>query len=163
VWLRTSTAYASAQNKPFDVFDVPNNQAEFAGIIQLAKEFADEESAMPEIAQGEQGPATKTMGGMSMLFNSANVVFRRVVKSWDDDLTKPTLRRHFDWNMQFNPDDSIKGDMQIDARGTSVLLVREIQSQNLMAMVSNFPNNQALAPYIKVAGASGEGLPDHDD
>jgi hypothetical protein len=150
IWLRSTTSYASPQNKPFDAFDIPNNQAELAGIIQLAKEFADEESAMPDIAQGEQGAASKTLGGMSMLFNSANVVFRRVVKSWDDDLTKPTLRRAYDWNMQFNPDDSIKGDMGVDARGTSVLLVREIQSQNLMAIVTNFPNNAPLAPYIKV-------------
>ena len=63
-----------------------------------------------------------------MLMNSANVVNRRVIKSWDDDLTKPTIPRVLDWNMQFNPDDNIKGDMQVDARGTSVLLVREIQS-----------------------------------
>lgn len=150
IWLRASTSYASPQNRPFDAFDVPNNQAELAGIIALAREFADEEASMPEIAQGEQGAASQTLGGMSILFNSANVVFRRVVKSWDDDLTKPTLRRAFDWNMQFNPDESIKGDMNVDARGTSVLLVREIQSQNLMAIVSSFPNNGPLAPYIKI-------------
>ncbi len=150
IWLRSSTSYMSPQNKPFDQFEVRNNQAELAGIIAIAKDFADQESSMPDLAQGEQGAASRTLGGMSILFNSANVVFRRVVKSWDDDLTKPTLRRAYDWNMQFSSDDSIKGDMQVDARGTSVLLVREIQSQNLMAIVTNWPNNPALAPYIKV-------------
>jgi hypothetical protein len=150
VWERAANAYATAQSKPFEVFDIPNNQQFYAGMIELAKAFADEESAMPDLAQGEQGASSQTLGGMSILFNSANVVFRRVVKSWDDDLTKPTLRRAYDWNMQFSKDDSIKGDMQVDARGTSVLLVREIQSQNLMAIISNFPANPALAPYIKV-------------
>jgi len=150
VWLRSSTSYASPTNRPFDQFEVTNNQKEMAGIIEIAKAFADEETSMPDIAQGEQGAATQTAGGMSMLFNSANVVFRRVIKSWDDDLTKPTIRRSYDWNMQFNRDPSIKGDMQVDARGTSVLLVREIQSQNLMAIITNWPSNAPLAPYLKV-------------
>lgn len=157
-WLRSTTAYSSPQNKPFEFFTVPSNQAEYAGIIQLAKGFADEESSMPDIAQGEQGAATQTLGGMSMLFNSANVVFRRVVKSWDDDLTKPTIRRAYDWNMQFNNDDSIKGDMQVDARGTSVLLVREIQSQNLMAVTERWSASPILGPYVKVRDAAAKTL-----
>jgi hypothetical protein len=104
IWLRTSTNLTTAQNKPFETFDIPCNQAQLTGIIETAKAFMDEEASMPTIAQGEQGAASQTMGGMSMLFNSANVVFRRVVKSWDDDVTTPTLRRFYDWNMQFNPD-----------------------------------------------------------
>lgn len=150
IWLNTSASYAVGQPKPFDVIDVPNNQQELAGIIALAKEFADLESSMPDIAQGELGATpSQTASGQAMLMNSANVVFRRVVKSWDDDLTKPTLRRAYDWNMQFNKDESVKGDMQVDARGTSVLLVREIQSQNLMAIATNWTVHPVFGAYFK--------------
>jgi hypothetical protein len=152
VWLRTTTTLAG-QNKPFETFDIPCNQSELAGIVQLAQEFMDQESSMPTIAEGEQGTSGQTLGGMSMLFNSANVVFRRVVKSWDDDITTPTIRRFYDWNMQFNSDQSIKGDMQVDARGTSVLLVREIQSQNLLQVVTNWSVHQVLGPWVKVRPA----------
>jgi hypothetical protein len=150
VWLLSSTAFMSPGSKPFDVFNITNNQQELAGIIELAKQFADAECSLPDLAQGEQGSSSQTLGGMSILFNSANVVFRQKIKNWDDDLTKPTIRRIYDWNMQFNPDDSIKGDMHVDARGTSVLLVREIQSQNLMAIMSNWPSHPVIAPWINV-------------
>jgi hypothetical protein len=158
-WLRSSTALTvGAANKPFETFDIPCNQAQLAGIIETAKEFMDEEASMPTIAEGEQGSASQTLGGMSMLFNSANVVFRRVVKSWDDEITTPTLRRFYDWNMQFNSDQSVKGDMQVDARGTSVLLVREIQSQNLLNVVTNWSVHQVLGGWIKVRPAMEKAL-----
>jgi hypothetical protein len=150
VWLRNSTALSNPNEKPFEVFNIPNNQAQLAGIIELGRSFVDEETSMPMIAQGEQGAASKTLGGMSMLFNSANVVFRRVVKSFDDELTKPTIRRAYDWNMQFNPDESVKGDMQVDARGSAVLLVREIQSQNLLNIMTNWTTHPVVGPWIKV-------------
>lgn len=148
VWLYSSTAGITPNAKPFEQFEITMNQQALAGIIELAKAFIDEETGMPTIAQGEQGASTQTLGGMSILFNSANVIFRRIVKAWDDDLTKPTLRRAYDWNMQFNPDNTIKGDMQVDARGTSVLLVREIQAQTLMNIMTNYTTHPVIGPWM---------------
>jgi hypothetical protein len=149
VWYKTTTAL-TPNNPPFECIDIPNNQQQLGGIITIAREFIDEETSMPTLAQGEQGAATQTLGGMSILFNSANVVFRRVVKSWDDDLTAPTIRRFYHWNMQFNPDNDIKGDMQVDARGTSVLLVREMQSQNLMNVLTNWTTHPVIGQFLRV-------------
>lgn len=148
VWLLSSTAGVTPNALPFQAFPIEINQQALGGIIELAKAFIDEETGMPTIAQGEQGAATQTLGGMSILFNSANVIFRRIVKAWDDDLTKPTIRRAYDWNMQFNPDKSVKGDMQVDARGSSVLLVREIQSQNLMNIATNWTTHPVNGPWF---------------
>ncbi len=153
VWL--SSEGWEKTNPPFQVFDVPNNQGELNTIIERAKEFADDETNMPVIAQGEQGPqVTQTMGGMSILMNSANVVFRRVVKNWDDDMTTPNIRRLYDWNMQFNPDDSVKGDYQVDARGSSVLLVKEIASQNLLAIAERWTTHPVLGAFVKALPAA---------
>lgn len=139
------------EQAPFATYNIPMNQAQLAGIIELALRFVDDVVSMPTIAQGEQGShVTQTSSGMSMLFNSANVVFRRVVKNWDDDLTTPSIRRGFDWNMQFNPKEEIKGDMQAVARGTSVLLVREVQSQQLMLIAQNWSTHPVMGPAIKV-------------
>lgn len=150
IWKAKGSDIARTQ-PPFAAFNIPINQAQLAGIIELAIRFVDEVVSMPVIAQGEQGAhVTQTAGGMSMLFNSANVVFRRVVKNWDDDITTPTLRRGFDWNMQFNPKEEIKGDMQVEARGTSVLLVREIQSQQLTAIATTWSTHPVIGPAIKV-------------
>jgi hypothetical protein len=105
--------------KAFWVFEVQSHQAEIAAIIDLAQKFADEETSLPQIAQGEQGTAPDTVGGMSILMNSANTVLRRIVKQYDDEVTRPHIRRYYDWNMQYNEDEEIKGDFEIDARGSS--------------------------------------------
>jgi hypothetical protein len=113
--------------------------------------FIDETTSLPLIAQGEQGAhITQTAGGMSMLMNSANVIFRNVVKNWDDDMTTPMIRRFYDWNMQFNPKEEIKGDMQVEARGTSALLVRELQSANLMMITERWSSHPVLSLALKV-------------
>jgi hypothetical protein len=51
--------------------------------------------------------------------------------------------------MQFNPRDDIKGDMQVDARGTSVLLLKEIQAQNLMFVVTQLLAHPVVQPMLK--------------
>jgi hypothetical protein len=153
VWLKSATALTKAPEsyKPFELFNVTSNQNQLQTIIALAKEFADEETNMPLIAAGGMDShITKTTGGMSMLMNSANVVFRRVVRNFDDSISSPNIRRMYDWNMQFSKRDDIKGDYCVDARGSSVLLVKEMQSQTLMASLQNFANHPIIGPILRV-------------
>lgn len=118
--------------KAFEVYEVASHQQDIAAIIDLAQKFADEETSLPQIAQGEQGSAPDTVGGMSILMNSANTVLRRIVKQYDDEVTRPHLRRYYDWNMQYNENEEIKGDFEVDARGSSVLIVRDQMQQGIM-------------------------------
>lgn len=126
--------------KAFATFEFNSHQTELAGIIKMAMELADQETGVPTIMQGEKGAAPDTVGGMQMLMNSANVVLRRLVKQFDDMVTRPHIRRYYDYNMLYGEDEEIKGDFQIDARGSSALLVRDIQNQaflNLLAAGAN--------------------------
>lgn len=150
VWLWLSKKSGERREAPFVTVNIPLNQEQLSQIIMLAMRFIDEAVSMPLIAQGEQGQhITKTKGGMSMLFNSANVVFRRVIKNYDDAITSPLIRRFFDFNMQFSDDKSIKGDMQIEARGTSVLLVREMQAEQLLQIIGEFSTHPVIGVAIK--------------
>ena len=153
LWRRKGAA--PADKKPFEMFEIPSRMEELLKVIEVSKENCAEETALPMLAQGEQGSQiTKTAQGMSILMNSINIVFRRIVKNWDDDMTNANIRRMYDWLMQFSDKEHIKGDFQIDARGTSVLLVREMQSANMMAFLMNFGSHPILSKYLK-----GEGLP----
>ena len=122
--------------KAFSTFEFNSHQAELAGIIKMATELADAETGVPTIMQGEKGAAPDTVGGMQMLMNSANVVLRRLVKQFDDMVTKPHIRRYYDYNMMYNEDDEIKGDFTIDARGSSALVVRDIQNQSFLNLLA---------------------------
>ncbi len=135
---------------PIQAINIDNNQEQLGNIISMSLRFADDITAMPQIAQGEQGEGiTKTAHGMSLLMNSAGVVFRRIVKDFDDDMTTRNIRRAYDWNMQHNPDDSIKGDYEVDARGSSVLLVKEMQAQNLMFIATQLGGHPIYGPMLK--------------
>lgn len=150
VWLLKRPLAPGA--KAFETFNVESNQTELANIINLALRFVDEETGITVLAQGEQGShVTQTAQGMTILMNSVNVIFRRIIKCWDDDMTVPNLRRLYDWNMQFHHDDAVKGDFNVDARGSSVLLVREVQSQSLMQWVMNLSALPHIAPLLKMA------------
>ena len=153
VWLKKKATVPGA-GEPFAVSNIPNNQPELVAIINMARQFADDETSLPVIEQrGDEGAShvTRTAMGMAMLMNAVNVVFRRVVKNFDDEMTVPNITRMYDWNMQFSRKDAIKGDFEVDARGSSVLLVREIQAQNLMVMASTFTSHPVLGPMTKAA------------
>lgn len=127
-------------SKAFATFEFNSHQTELAGIIKMATELADQETGVPTIMQGEKGNAPDTVGGMQMLMNNANVVLRRLVKQFDDSVTRPHIRRYYDYNMLYNENEEVKGDFQIDARGSSALLIRDIQNQaflNLLAAGAN--------------------------
>jgi hypothetical protein len=148
IWL--SKEGLPRDHRAFDTFDIPMHQPEMANIIALSKQFIDDMSAMPAIAQGDQGVGiTKTAQGMALLMNSSNVVFRRIVKNFDDDVTTPDIRRFYDWNMQFNPKQEIKGDYEVDARGSSVLLVRELQAQNLFMIALHLGAHPVYGPMLR--------------
>ena len=126
--------------KAFTAVEFNSHQVELSGIIKMAMELADMETGVPVLMQGEKGAAPDTVGGMQMLMNSANVVLRRLVKQFDDMVTRPHIRRYYDYNMMYNEDEEIKGDFSIDARGSSALLIRDIQNQaflNLLAAGAN--------------------------
>lgn len=142
---------APKSNTPaFEMFQVNNNQNDLSRIVEMARAFADEESIMPLIAQGDQGThTTQTKGGMAILMNASNVVFKRVVKNFDDFMTVPNIRRAYEFNMLHSSIEEVKGDHEVDARGSSVLLVKELQAQNLMAMALQFTNHPVLGPLTK--------------
>lgn len=120
----------------FRVYQIDNNQAALMNIFSSARQLADEETNLPLIAQGENQNAPDTAKGMDMLMNSANIVLRRAVKNFDDDVTRPHITAYYNWNMQFGTKDEIKGDYKIEARGSGALLAREMQQERLMHFIN---------------------------
>ena len=132
----------------FSVFEFNSHLQELLAIAQAAMQFADMESGMPQLMGGEQGSAPETVGGMVMLYNNANAVLRQRVKLYDDSITRPHLGRYYDWKMANDPDPAIKGDFEIDARGSTALVERDIQNQALLNL-ANITNNPRYIPHLR--------------
>lgn len=112
-----------------------------ATLIDMMRRFADEETSLPSYTHGSQSTGlNRTAAGMSMLFAAANTVLKSVIKNIDDFLTHPLLTSYYNFLMQFSADEACKGDLQVNARGSSALIAKEIHSQRLMQFMQMTSN-----------------------
>jgi hypothetical protein len=129
----------------------PNVAAENMQLFDKARVLADESSGFPSFAHGQTGiqGVGRTASGISMLMSAANGSIRSVVKNVDDYLIGPIGRAFFSFNMQFDYDESIKGDLDVKAQGTESLMANEVRSQRLMQFLQ-VASNPVLAPFAKM-------------
>jgi hypothetical protein len=81
--------------------------------------------------------------------SAANGSIRNVIKNVDDYLLGPIAKAFFHFNMQFDFDPEIKGDLDVKARGTESLMANEVRSQRLMQFLQ-VVQNPVLAPFAKM-------------
>lgn len=139
--------------------NIENNVNEIMAIVELSRRFIDDETALPVQAEGELTDNPNiTATATNFMSMASNITFRRVVKNFDDGVTVPSIRRLYDWNMQHNRREDIKGDMKVDARGSSALLQRELQSAMLLNVAQNWSQHPTLGKAIKTYDAISEAL-----
>jgi len=129
----------------------PNVSNENMQMFDKARVLADESTGFPSFAHGQTGVqgVGRTASGISMLMSAANGSIRNVVKNVDDYLLMPLGKAMFHFNMQFDFDPEIKGDLEVKAQGTSSLMANEVRSQRLMQLLG-VVQNPALAPFAKM-------------
>ena len=128
----------------------PNVSQENLQLFDKARQLADESTGLPSFAHGQTGVSGvgRTASGISMLMNAASGSVKTVIKNVDDYLLRPLGEGLFRFNMQFDFDKSIKGDLEIRARGTESLMANEVRSQRLMQFLQ-VASSPALAPFAK--------------
>ena len=129
----------------------PNVSNENMQMFDKARQLSDESTGLPSFAHGQTGVSGvgRTASGISMLMSAANGSVRTVIKNVDDYLLGPLGKSFFSFNMQFDYDPDIKGDLEVKAQGTSSLMANEVRSQRLMQFLQVVPN-PALAPFAKM-------------
>jgi len=109
-------------------FTQPDSRAtELMGVYEKFSRLADDHSGIPAYVYGDlnvQG-AGRTSSGLSMLMGAAGKGIRQVVMHIDTDVVKPIVERQFVYNMRYDDDESIKGDVQVMAKGAINLAVKE--------------------------------------
>ena len=128
----------------------PNVSQENLQLFDKARQLADESTGLPSFSHGQTGVSGvgRTASGISMLMNAASGSIKTVIKNVDDYLLKPLGEGMFRFNMQFNFNPEIRGDLEVHARGTESLMANEVRSQRLMQFLQT-ASNPALAPFAK--------------
>ena len=129
----------------------PNVSSENMQMFDKARVLADESTGFPSFAHGQTGVqgVGRTASGISMLMSAANGSIRNVIKNVDDYLLAPIAKSFYHFNMQFDFDPEIKGDLDVKARGTESLMANEVRSQRLMQFLQ-VVQNPVLAPFAKM-------------
>ena len=145
IWARNGQ---DASSPAIRVIDIPNGLEELMPIVEMFKRNADDVTAIPRYMQGENATqgAAGTASGMSMLMANASIVMKDLITNYDC-VTRTFIESLYCWNMQFNPDDSIKGDFNVKARGTASLMAKELRAQQLDQFAATIQPEDA--PYIK--------------
>lgn len=135
VWWTKDGAEMMDVRTAFIFVVVPMLQNELLALAQFWIKEAEDVTGLPALLQGQQGSAPETVGGMTLLNNNANTVKRRIARTFDDRVTEPHIGRYYEYLLLHGPDDC-KGDFTIDARGSSALVERDAQTQQMPQMLN---------------------------
>lgn len=127
-----------------------NTTNECIAVFDKMRQLADEATGIPSYSHGQGGitGVGRTASGMSMLMGAAAQNIKAVVRNVDDYLLTPLGKGLFAFNMQFNFDKNLKGDLEVVARGTESLMRNEIRSQKILQLLQ-VTANPMDAPFTR--------------
>jgi len=152
IWQTTNDPLGSSA--PAIRFTQPESRAqELMGVYDRFSKLADDHSGIPAYVYGDlnvQG-AGRTSSGLSMLMGAAGKGIRQVIMHIDSDVVKPIVLRQFVYNMRYDEDESIKGDVEVIAKGAINLAVKETVNMRRI----EFLNATANPIDIEIIGKEG--------
>ena len=115
----------------------PNTAGSHLQMFDKAMQLSDSQT-LPSFSHGQTGVSGvgRTASGISMLMGAAALSIKTVIRNLDHYLLKPLGKSTFYWNMQFNSENiSMRGDVDIVARGTSSLMQKDVRTQRLISLL----------------------------
>jgi hypothetical protein len=146
VWLREDIG-VDANIPAVRQIPVDSHINELIQIIDLFQGFADAETALPPPALGDvsgQGKESlRTTGNLSMLLGAAALPIRDTVRNFDK-FTVSFISSLCYWYMEFGNDESIKGDFNVIARGSTSLIAKEVRAQSIAQLSTTLTPDERI-------------------
>ena len=127
-------------------YSVPSLAGELMGVYDKFYRVGFDLLGIPPLAFGDAtGAATlgRTSGGVAMVMNQASKAVKQTMASVERDITKPLIQKFVDEEMIFNPDPSIRGDVEVQVNGVRSLAEKEAKEGSLEWAI------QSLAPFAQ--------------
>ncbi len=121
-------------NQAIQTLIIPAMQAELGALIEFGMKAMEDSTGITFLMQGQQGAAPDTVGGMQMMLRSSSTVLRREARIYDENVTEPKINRFYGWLLMHGEDDE-KGDLLIEASGSSQLAELEMQAMQLPSLI----------------------------
>lgn len=141
---------AGMQGQAIHQYKFDNTAQQNLAMYDKMRSVADE-ATFPSYASGNTGvnpSIARTSSGISMMMSAAAGIIKSMVRNLDNFLLKPLGTSLYHFNLQFDFDPELRGDIQINAEGTDAILKNEARNQQLIQMLSQ-TGNPAVAPWLK--------------
>lgn len=137
---------------PVQFFQPSMHAGELLEIYERFARMADEVTGIPAYSYGSDlaAGAGKTASGLSMLMSNASKGIKRIISNIDGALSQ-IIHRTYIHNMLYDPDNSIKGDAKVVARGAMALIQKEAIQARRMEMLQ-YTNNPTDMQILGVPG-----------
>lgn len=164
-------------NPVYRFHTVPSLADELMAVYSRFSEVAYELLGIPRLAFGQAagaGSIGRTSGGVAMVMNQAAKPVKQAMGVAERQVIEPVIQKFVDYELMFNDDPTIKGDVNVQATGVRGLAEREqkegrlewaLQSLGPFLSAGLVPPAYALRLLVemfKQNGISTKGLPDFD-
>jgi hypothetical protein len=139
---------AMANQKVLNLYDIQDNTASLINLVNFQRNQGDQEASLPSALFGYSGSTGdgETAKGVTVRWESLIDFIKDLAKNWDVANTS-FIKGTYRWNMAFNQDLSIKGDMEIKAIGSVQALIKDAIRQEIGFILQSMPDE--LKPYFK--------------
>lgn len=133
VWVKTENGQGQSVKDAIEFFYPENNIEMLSRVLNMAREFGEEESIIPLMAGGLDDPQVSDGGatGMALRLQSSTTVLSSKARQWDDNITKKVVSWFYEWNMQYSQKEDIKGDYDIDVQTSTAYLNKVIGQRDI--------------------------------
>lgn len=123
---------------------IDSHAGELEALINEEIKKCDDATGIPAYAYGnpQVAGAGRTVGGLAMLMGNAAKGIKQVIVNIEQDVLEPMITAFYNYNMLFDPDQALKVDAQVVARGPTSVLARET------AAAKRLETLQVIGPFI---------------
>jgi hypothetical protein len=155
IWQFKNNQYGGS-DAPINFFQPSSQAAELMAVYEKFAALADETSGIPKYITGDSAPggAGRTASGLSMMLQSAGKSIKQVISTIDVQIIEPLLQRWYAHNMLYSDDPTLKGDVQINAKGVLSLINHEtaiVRRNEFLQLTLNSPIVQQVVGLEGVA------------
>lgn len=144
LWYREGLG-ADANMPAIREIKIDSHITELTQVINLFQQFADAETFVGPATGGDMQKAPsepfRTAAGASLIRNDAALPFKDVVRNFDV-FTESVITSLVAFNQQLNPKPHIQGDFQVQAKGSTSLMAKEVRGMQLDSFVQTLSEEE---------------------
>lgn len=152
MWLRTDYNDKPV-NTAFQFFDIPNQTAQLMPVLQMAREFSQEESGLPSMVAGLDSAQTgsDSATGLAILQQNSTIVADYMAEMWDDAITTKLITRLYHYNLQYNWNPEFMGsDFEVNVKSSTEARNRQLAIRDVEKISVEAAQNPELASMLNM-------------